>query len=299
MVKKWIKLGFITILTFMVLTACKIQTVDEYQNEEKAAQTSTTETNQQDKQKEITASKEEKNTEKNNAEDKTKTQDKKKQDPVKKENTKKEQTNPNKSKKVASSNNKDKKETKKQDTSKKQKENTTTPVNKGNDLSPSKKGDQAATKPTNNEKPANENKPKKKYVTISIRVDTILDNYDKLDKSLRSEQFVPKNGIILDTTKYELRDNENVFDILVRATRDHRIHMEYQGANENKYGSVYIEGINHVYEFSVGELSGWMYSVNGWYPNYGASKYYLKDGDKIEWNYTCDLGRDLGVTWDE
>jgi hypothetical protein len=40
-----------------------------------------------------------------------------------------------------------------------------------------------------------------------------------------------------------------------------------------------------------------MYKVNDWYPNYGCSRYPLKDGDVIEWNYTCNLGRDLGEFW--
>ena len=70
--------------------------------------------------------------------------------------------------------------------------------------------------------------------------------------------------------------------------------MEYQGSDENSYGSVYIRGINYLYEFSCGPLSGWMYKVNGEYPNYGCSKYKLKDGDVIEWVYTCDLGQDVG-----
>ena len=49
------------------------------------------------------------------------------------------------------------------------------------------------------------------------------------------------------------------------------------------YNSAYIEGINNLYEFDCGELSGWMYKVNGWFPNYGCSRYQLKEGDTIEW----------------
>jgi hypothetical protein len=37
-----------------------------------------------------------------------------------------------------------------------------------------------------------------------------------------------------------------------------------------------------------------MYKVNGWFPNYGCSRYGLKDGDVICWVYTCDLGKDIG-----
>ncbi|HHV25645.1 DUF4430 domain-containing protein [Anaerosalibacter bizertensis] len=131
-------------------------------------------------------------------------------------------------------------------------------------------------------------------VTISIRCDTILDNWDKLSPQLRSEKYVPKDGVILEETEYVLRPGDTVFDILDRAVRHNRIHMEFQGADKNSYNSVYIQGINFLYEFSCGPLSGWMYSVNGKFPDYGVSKYVLKDGDVIEFNYTCDLGRDLG-----
>lgn len=136
-------------------------------------------------------------------------------------------------------------------------------------------------------------------VFISIRCDTILDNYDDLDKPLKSEKFVPKNGVILPKTEYVLRNGDTVYDILNRAVRYNKIQMEYQGADENSYGSVYVQGINYLYEFSCGPLSGWMYKVNGVYPNYGCSKYKLHDGDVIEWVYTCDLGKDVGCVWME
>ena len=60
------------------------------------------------------------------------------------------------------------------------------------------------------------------------------------------------------------------------------------------YNTAYIEGIANLYEFDCGELSGWMYRVNGEFPNVGCSLYKLKDGDTVEWVYTCDLGRDVG-----
>lgn len=154
----------------------------------------------------------------------------------------------------------------------------------------------SSSSPTTEPKqPPKTEQPKKHYVTIAIRADTLLKNWDLLDASLQSEKYVPKSGVILKTTKYELlSDKETVWDVLKRATREHKIQLEYQGASENTFSSVYIEGINHLYEFSAGPLSGWMYKVNGVYPNYGCSQYALKDGDIIEWNYTVDLGRDLG-----
>ncbi len=134
-------------------------------------------------------------------------------------------------------------------------------------------------------------------VFLSIECSTILENWDDLDPALRYEKYVPSDGVILAKTEYVLRSKDTVYDILNRAVRHNRIQMEYQGANENSFGSVYIQGINYLYEFSCGPLSGWMYRVNGKFPNYGCSKYQLKDGDVVEWIYTCDLGRDVGSDW--
>ena len=85
----------------------------------------------------------------------------------------------------------------------------------------------------------------------------------------------------------------SVYDILQREMRNNRIHMESQFTA--MYNSAYVQGINNLYEKDCGQWSGWMYEVNGWYPNYGCSRYQVQDGDNIEWHYTCGLGRDLGA----
>ena len=129
-------------------------------------------------------------------------------------------------------------------------------------------------------------------ITISIRCDTVLDNWAQLDDNLKYEKYVPQSGIILDDYVMVLRKDDTVYDVLNRAARHHKIQMEcVYSAN---YGSIYVQGINQLYEFSCGELSGWMYKVNGVFPNYGCSKYTLKNGDVVEWVYTCDLGRGVG-----
>ena len=140
-------------------------------------------------------------------------------------------------------------------------------------------------------------RPDSETVTISIRCDTVLSNLDDLDPALTQGDYIPSDGVILPPTEYVLRSGDTVFDILDRAVRYNKIQMEYQGSDENSYGSVYIRGINYLYEFSCGPLSGWMYRVDGEYPNFGCSKYELKDGQNIEWIYTCDLGEDVGCEW--
>ena len=126
--------------------------------------------------------------------------------------------------------------------------------------------------------------------TIKIVCDTILDNMSDLEPG--KEGYVPSSGTILGTTSVTFYEGETVFEVLKRVCDSAGIQLEY--AWTPMYDSYYIEGINHLYEFDCGSGSGWMYKVNGWFPNYGCSSYHLEDGDSIVWSYTCQLGDDIG-----
>lgn len=125
---------------------------------------------------------------------------------------------------------------------------------------------------------------------IKIVCDTILDNMSDLEPG--KEGYVPSSGTILGTTSVTFYEGETVFEVLKRVCDSAGIQLEY--AWTPMYDSYYIEGINHLYEFDCGSGSGWMYKVNGWFPNYGCSSYHLEDGDSIVWLYTCQLGDDIG-----
>lgn len=331
MKKHFLKLSVLLLLITMIITGCKVQSVEEFNKIEDDEIEDIKETAREESDKLDKEEAEEEEEEMEEAEEAKK--EKSEKDDSEKDNSEekdelKEDTKEEKEDELDKVEEKDKKEVEEVEVniaSQEDKESNNKKTDQGSQQKTETKADtkekdqpKAAEdkkpgKPVQEEKPGEKpvdkpaDKPKveadkpaevkKKYVTIEIRVDTILDNYDKLDPNLQSEKFVPSSGIILKKTKLELNEGENVFDILLKATRENRIHMEYQGASENKHGSAYIQGINNVYEFSVGELSGWMYNVNGIYPNYGVSNYNLEDGDNISFNYTCDLGRDLGQKW--
>lgn len=148
------------------------------------------------------------------------------------------------------------------------------------------------SKPNKTPKPETstpDSKPAKQTCYLTIDCKTILNRMDKLTPG--KESFVPKDGYILKKTAVSFEEGESVFDVLLRETRARNIHMEHEFFPI--YKSEYIEGINQLYEFDCGAGSGWMYYVNGGKPDYGVSKYSLKDGDDIQIRYTCDLGNDL------
>lgn len=129
----------------------------------------------------------------------------------------------------------------------------------------------------------NNNVAVKKYCTMFIQCNSILDNMENLKEG--KEQFVPANGVILSISKIGFEEGDTVFDVLKKACNLAGIQMEYSW--NPLYDSNYIEGINQLYEFDCGAGSGWKYKVNGWEPNYGCSSYTIKEGDSIEWYFTC------------
>ncbi len=130
----------------------------------------------------------------------------------------------------------------------------------------------------------------KNICSLSVRCETVLANKDKLKKEKLA--IIPSDGIIYAEKEVEFTPGESAFDVLLREMKGNKIHMEF---NETPmYKSVYIEGIGNLYEFDCGELSGWTYLVNGKMQGVGCSQCYLQPGDKVEFLYTCNLGRDIG-----
>lgn len=93
------------------------------------------------------------------------------------------------------------------------------------------------------------------------------------------------NGVILDLKAVKVFANETLMD-LMRRIFDDRIVIR----NGN-----YVVSIDGQAELDRGKDSGWMYSVNGVFPNVGANSYILKSGDIIKWLYTENLGVDVGA----
>ncbi len=186
------------------------------------------------------------------------------------------------------------------------KKNTSHTTKKGSAATTKKSGTttKKTTKTTKNNNTTTTKKvttPKTYYCTVEIRCDTILQDYNGVPNMSNlkpgKEQYVPDDGTILAKTRVQFTEGETAFDVLKRVCSAYGIQIEY--SYTPAYGSYYIEGINHLYEFDCGNDSGWMYKVNGWYPNYGCSSYIMKNGEAMVWQYTCNgYGADLGAPQD-
>lgn len=128
--------------------------------------------------------------------------------------------------------------------------------------------------------------PSDETVRFSISCSVLLEHPESVPENLK--QYIPQDGWILAETELALEPGDSVFDLLTRAVKANRIPMEYSGGER-----AYVQGIGYLYEFSCGELSGWMYTVNGYTAQVSCSEYQPKNGDLVCWQYTLQLGEDL------
>lgn len=170
---------------------------------------------------------------------------------------------------------------------------------KSSQSSTSSKQDKYKTDPTPEGKPQPVEPQEQEIVdntlkcTFSISCATVLDNMDKLHKS--KKEIIPDDGWILKPVTVTFNEGESVFDVLKQVCMDNKIQLEFSFTPI--YNSAYIEGINNLYEFDCGSISGWTYKVNDWFPNYGCSRYEVKNGDVIELHFTCNNGADVGKNY--
>ncbi len=162
--------------------------------------------------------------------------------------------------------------------------------NSGGSSSEGESYGQGTPTPQSSSSGGKQTQPAVQTCVLSVDCGSILNHLD--DLTAGKESLVPADGVILPATSVSFSDGDTVFDVLKKTMREEGILFEFE--TTPLYSGVYIEGIANLYEFDCGPLSGWMYAVNGVFPNYGCGSCKVKDGDKIRWIYTCDLGRDIG-----
>lgn len=159
----------------------------------------------------------------------------------------------------------------------------------------------------------NKSKEPKGYVTISV------------------EKFTLGQGYIKEPVKVPFYDGESVAHLITRLLGDGNytntgsvgdtsgsvetgfylasVKDGNDGSEETNIPQYILDAINRagdgldyeriepgfLGEFDYTFMSGWMYCVNNWFPNYGSGTYYPKDGDVIRWQFTTHgYGMDIG-----
>lgn len=122
------------------------------------------------------------------------------------------------------------------------------------------------------------------YCTIEIRCGRLVENKKAVKQELW--QYIPDDGIVLARTQVGVKKESTVYDVLSGVCREKNIALDAEYTP--LYKNYYVRGIAYLYEKIAGDMSGWLYKVNGKKPNVGASGFKVSEGDEIVWSYTCD-----------
>lgn len=131
-------------------------------------------------------------------------------------------------------------------------------------------------------------------------------------------------GYLIPPVQVEIYQGERASHVLDRLFKEYGIEYTHTGKHENSFylSAIYKPGIvtnpiipadlaellqrdmdrfepedyltDSLGEFDFSNGSGWMYSVNGNYPNVGFADYYFKDGDVVRIRFTLAYGADIG-----
>lgn len=135
--------------------------------------------------------------------------------------------------------------------------------------------------PTTSAQQADSSENEKITVTFSVECHNAI-NYGILSQGSFA-QVLPADGIILPTSSLEVKNGESVMSALKKILKENRI--TYSIAS-----SGYVRMISGLSEFDCGPYSGWMYKVNGNFPSVSTKSYPLREGDRVEFVYTCNMG---------
>ena len=169
---------------------------------------------------------------------------------------------------------------------------TSIPDNSGEDQTASATGGNASvpTEGSDNAKDTSSatatTKPQVEQITCSIEIscESLAANKKQAQESIW--KYIPSNGMILEKVSVKVDKGASVYDVLEKACKAKGIALD--ATYTPMYKTYYIQGIGNIYEKQAGDMSGWIYKVNGVSPNRGASVYKVSDGDVISWRYTCD-----------
>lgn len=148
-------------------------------------------------------------------------------------------------------------------------------------------------------------------VTVSVQNYTNDGSSAEGENKAALEHFYrPEDQYWLERKNYPLGENDTMMTVLLRALTEANCTWLGTGGNGDEkydfditYLSTITDGDYSLAEFTGGQQSGWMGTLNDWFTNEGFANFSVKngklaDGDIISIKYTSvGLGEDVGGTW--
>ena len=136
--------------------------------------------------------------------------------------------------------------------------------------------------------PVESHAPQPQTVTCTVGIDC----KTAVEKGNAIALKIAPSGVIASKMTVEIPAGGSVYDALQAAAKKQGLVITKSGSGKN----VYITGIQSLGEGDAGAGSGWMYLLNVKAVQKSAGTQTVRQGDVIQWRYTCDAGKDIGAS---
>ncbi|WP_283679204.1 DUF4430 domain-containing protein [Lentilactobacillus sp. Marseille-Q4993] len=126
--------------------------------------------------------------------------------------------------------------------------------------------------------------------TTNSNSDSTSTPVDPAKDSVKVDVYGPisKGNKLLTSGYVKANKGDTAFTVSQRLFNQNGVKIDYTGSGS----TVYVSMIAGYREMQLGSMSGWLYRVNGTFPDVSCGTYSVKTGDTVEWMYTENMGQD-------
>lgn len=128
----------------------------------------------------------------------------------------------------------------------------------------------------------------------TVNCTVAIDCKSAVDAGNQVAKQVSQEGVILAAAPTTVSEGESVLDALQRACDAAGVLIAVSGSGDGAY----VTTIHSLSGGDCGDMSGWLYSVNGEFAAESCGALQVREGDAILFVYTVDGGADIGLTFE-
>lgn len=128
--------------------------------------------------------------------------------------------------------------------------------------------------------------------TFTINASVAAKN-EELNKDVAA--LLKDDGMLANAKSITVKKGTNAGDAFKAFCKENNIVLN---SEDGEYG-LFVKGIGGLDGGACGELSYWLFKVNGEFSDVGADSVTVNEGDAFEWVFTCNGGSDVGYKWED
>ena len=119
-------------------------------------------------------------------------------------------------------------------------------------------------------------------VSLKVEYTEVIDTLNSAQYAIAPEKrdALAKDGVVLSLENVSFSETDTAMSILLSELKKAKKHYEEKDG--------YVSAIDNVYAGDCGNVSGWMFFINGEIAEVGAREYTPKDGDEITFRYVVN-----------